>query len=155
VSFRVKPIFHDFASGMIYLLDTNVISELRKLGRPAGDANVARWATETTSRNMRLSAVTIEELEIGVLRMERRDPTQGNILRAWLTGSVLRTFASRIFPVDESIALESARFHVPNPRPIRDAFIAATALLHGMTVATWNVADFEPMGISVFNPWEP
>jgi hypothetical protein len=103
---------------------------------------------------MFLSAITVEELEIGVLLAERRDPYQGCILRAWLNGYVLPTFTGRILPVDMAVALRSAKFHVPDPRPIRDGLIAATALLHGMTVITRNTAHFASTGVLVLNPWQ-
>jgi predicted nucleic acid-binding protein len=101
-----------------------------------------------------LSAITVQELEIGVLLAERRDPAQGAIFRAWLNGHVLPAFTGRILAVDTAVAQRSARLHVPDPRPVRDALIAATALVHGMTVVTRNVADFEPTGVSTLNPWD-
>jgi predicted nucleic acid-binding protein len=138
----------------MYLLDTNVVSELRKFRRGSPDNSVTDWANRVAADDLYLSAITVEELEIGVLRLERRDPLQGAILRAWMNCSVLPTFAGRILPVDSVIAQRSARLHVPNPCPIRDGFIAATALIHGMTVVTRNAADFEPTGVAVFNPWQ-
>jgi toxin FitB len=137
----------------MFLLDTNVVSELRKSGRISADRHVANWADSVAASDLYLSAITVEELEIGVLRLERRDFSQGAILRAWINDLVLRTFAGRILPVDGVVAQRSARLHVPNPCPIRDAFIAATALVHSMTIVTRNVADFEPTGVAVFNPW--
>ncbi|WP_295383715.1 type II toxin-antitoxin system VapC family toxin [uncultured Thiodictyon sp.] len=100
-----------------------------------------------------MSAITIQELEIGVLLAERRDPTQGAMLRAWLERYVIPAFAGRVLSVDTAVARGSARLHVPDPRPLRDSFIAATALVHGMTVVTRNVRDFEPSGVSVLDPW--
>jgi predicted nucleic acid-binding protein len=102
---------------------------------------------------MFLSAITILELETGILQIERRDPRQGAILRAWLDGHVLPAFDGRILAVDIAVAQRCARLHVPNPRSHRDALIAATALVHGMTVVTRNVADFESIGTEIFNPW--
>jgi predicted nucleic acid-binding protein len=138
----------------MYLLDTNVVSELRKSRRDSADRHVASWASRMATRDLYLSAITVEELEIGVLRLERRDPMQGFNLRGWMNDLVLRTFAGRILPVDSAVAQRSARLHVPNPCPIRDGFIAATAFVHGMTVVTRNVADFELTGVAVFNPWQ-
>jgi hypothetical protein len=137
----------------MYLLDTNVVSELRKAKAGKADRNVAAWAAEVSVGSLFLSAITIQELEIGTLLAERRDPAQGAILRAWLERHVLPAFADRILPIDEDVARRSARLHVPDPRPLRDALIAATALVHGMTVVTRNVADFEPTGVAVLDPW--
>jgi predicted nucleic acid-binding protein len=138
----------------MYLLDTNVVSEVRRIRSGRADVNVARWIGNAKAAELFLSAVTVEELEIGILGAERRDPVQGSLLRNWLTGQVLPRFAGRILPVDLAVAVHSARLHVPNPIPIRDGYIAATALVHGMTVVTRNVADFEPKGVPVLNPWE-
>ena len=137
----------------MYLLDTNVLSELRKTRSGKADPNVTAWAKTVSISDLYLSVITLEEIEIGVLRAERRDPRQGAILRTWLTDHVLPVFAQRILPVDLAVARRSASLHVPDPRPIRDALLAATAQTHGLTVATRNVRDFEPMGVGVFNPW--
>ena len=137
----------------MYLLDTNVVSELRKIRLGKADSHVADWADSIDAADLYLSAISIQELEIGVLLAERRDPTQGSVFRAWLDGHVLPAFTGRILAVDTAVAQRSARLHVPDPRPVRDALIAATALVHGMTVVTRNVADFEPTGVSILNPW--
>jgi hypothetical protein len=100
-----------------------------------------------------LSAITIQELEIGVLLAERRDPSQGALFRLWLNDHVIPAFNGRILDVDTAVAQRSAKLHVPDPRPVRDGLIAATALVHGMTVVTRNVADFEPTGVKTLNPW--
>ena len=138
----------------MYVVDTNVISELRRARLGGADRAVSLWASGVGANELYASAVTIEELEIGVLRMERRDAQQGVILRAWLSEVVRVTFKGRILPVDLAVARRSARLHVPDPRPVRDGFIAATALVHGLTLVTRNVADFEPMGVPVLNPWQ-
>ncbi|MFZ4537597.1 type II toxin-antitoxin system VapC family toxin [Propionivibrio sp.] len=137
----------------MYLLDTNVVSELRKIRHGKADSNVALWADSVDAADLYLSAITIHELEIGVLLAERRDPAQGAIFRAWLNGHVLPAFTGRILAVDSAVALRSARLHVPDPRPVRDGLVAATALVHGMTIATRNMADFEPTGVPTLNPW--
>lgn len=137
----------------MYLLDTNVVSELRKIRLGKADSHVADWADSKDAADLYLSAITIQELEIGVLLAERRDPTQGSVFRAWLDGHCLPAFTGRILAVDTAVAQRSARLHVPDPRPVRDALIAATALVHGMTVVTRNVADFEPTGVPILNPW--
>lgn len=138
----------------MYLLDTNVVSELRKVRAGKADPNVAAWAESVAVPSLYLSAITVQELEIGVLLLERRDPTQGAILRAWLENHVMPAFVDRILSVDAAVARRSARLHIPDPRPLRDTFIAATALVHGMTVVTRNVADFEATGLLLLNPWE-
>ena len=137
----------------MFLLDTNVVSELRKIRLGKANRQVAKWADNVDATELFLSVITIQELEMGVLLVERRDPTQGAIFRAWLNDHVLPAFSDRVLPVDIAVAQRSARLHVPDPRPVRDALIAATALVHGMTVVTRNVADFEPTGVLIFNPW--
>ncbi|PIQ38301.1 MAG: VapC toxin family PIN domain ribonuclease [Lysobacterales bacterium CG17_big_fil_post_rev_8_21_14_2_50_64_11] len=137
----------------MYLLDTNVVSELRKIRLGKADAHVATWADSVDADDLYLSVITLQELEIGVLLAERRDPSQGAVFRAWLDAHVLPAFNGRILSVDIAVAQRSARLHVPDQRPIRDALIAATALVHGMTVVTRNASDFEPTGVAIVNPW--
>ena len=136
----------------MYLLDTNVISELRK-GAHA-DAVVRAWAENAPANSFWLSTITVLELEIGVLRIERRDAAQGALLRQWLENWVLSRFSERTLDVDVAIARRCASLHVPDPRPERDALIAATALTHGLTMVTRNLVDFEPMGVALINPWQ-
>jgi len=135
-----------------FLLDTNIISELRK---PPARVNhgVQSWAEAVATHLMHVSVITIMEIEIGVGRVERRDPKQGGALRSWLTNNVLPTFERRVLPVDLAVARSAAGRHVPDPRPERDCLIAATAEVHGLTVVTRNIADFGPLGVTVFNPW--
>jgi len=137
----------------MYLLDTNVVSELRKTSAGKADVNVVLWSRRVRANSLFLSAITIQELKIGVLLAERRDPRQGAVLRTWLEQQVLPAFGERVLPVDAVVASRGADLHVPDPQPYRDAFIAATALVHGMTVVTRNTADFEPMGVLLLNPW--
>ncbi len=137
---------------MRYLLDTNVVSELRKVASPQTHPRFVAWA-KTHPAAEAISAVTLFELEIGVQRIERRDPTQGVRLRRWLEG-VQMTFDGSILPLDADVAVRAARFHVPDPASDRDAFIAATAQVHGLAVVTRNIADFETFGVSLVNPWE-
>ena len=138
----------------MYLLDTNVVSELRRAKAGKANKNVTAWAAKVPAGGLFLSAITILELEIGVLLVERRDPAQGAILRVWLDNHVLPAFAGRVLAVDTAVAQRCAWLHVPDPRAGRDALIAATALTHGMTVVTRNVADFEPTGVPVLDPWK-
>ena len=138
----------------MYLLDTHVVSELRKIRLGKAGRHVAKWADSLDAADLYISVITVQELEVGVLLAERRDPSQGAVLRAWLNDHALPAFNDRILTVDVAVAQRSARLHVPNPRPVRDGLIAATALVHGMTVVTRNVAGFEPTGVAVLNPWE-
>lgn len=139
---------------MMYLLDTNVVSELRKIRHNKADKNVSSWADSVDAANLFVSAISIMELELGVLAIERKDASQGAVLRAWLEQQVLPEFANRTLSVDTAVAQRCARLHVPDKRGERDALIAATALVHGMTVVTRNVSDFRPTGVSIINPWE-
>lgn len=138
----------------MYLLDTNIISELRKAKSGRSDKNVIQWASSVSATSLFLSVITILEIETGILLAERRDPQQGALLRSWLNTHVLPAFSDRIIAFDVAIAQCCAKLHVPNPRSDRDAIIAASALVHGMTVVTRNVEDFEPTGVEIFNPWE-
>jgi toxin FitB len=135
------------------ILDTNVVSELRKVRLGKADRHLAAWADGVDAADLYLCVITLQELELGVLLAEKRDPAQGALLRTWLNAHVLPAFAGRILMIDAAVAQRSARLHAPDPRPVRDGLIAATALVHGMTVVTRNVADFEPMGANVLNPW--
>lgn len=137
----------------MYLLDTNVVSELRKAKAGKADQHVTAWASSVAPTSLFLSSITVLELELGVLLMERRDPRQGAVLRAWMDGHVLPAFADRIIAIDATVARRCAQLHVPDPTSERDAFIAATALVHGFTVVTRNVADFTATGALTLNPW--
>jgi toxin FitB len=136
------------------LLDTNVVSELRKVRVGRADPNVAKWSETLDIADLFISIVTIHELEIGVLLIERRDPLQGAVFREWLENHVMSAFDGRILPLDVAVARRAAKLHVPDPQPINDAFIAATALVHSMTIATRNLADFVPTGVPLLNPWD-
>ena len=138
----------------MYLLDTNVISELRKAKSGKADQNVLTWAESVSASSLYVSAITILELETGVLLVERRDPAQGVVLRSWLNTHVLPAFSERILPIDTAVAQRCAKLHVPDPRSDRDALIAATALVHGMPVVTHNVQDFIATGVELLNPWQ-
>lgn len=138
----------------MFVLDTNVVSELRKAKAGKADLNVAAWASGVPAAALFVSAITILELETGVLLVQRRDPRQGALLRVWLDQHVLTAFSGRVLPVDTAVAQRCASLHVPDPRAERDALIAATALVHGMTVVTRNVADFAATGAPLLNPWE-
>ncbi|HMN72959.1 MAG TPA: type II toxin-antitoxin system VapC family toxin [Rhodoblastus sp.] len=139
---------------MSYLLDTNVISELRKIGDGKADANVAAWIDRQDAEAFFISAITILELERGVLGVQRRDSAQGARLRAWLDNHVRPEFAGRILPIDDLVATRCAHLHIPDRRNEADALIAATALVHGLIVVTRNVRDFEGVGVVVVDPWQ-
>ena len=138
---------------MSYLLDTIVISELRKIGDGKADTNVVSWFGAKDTANFFISAITILELERGVLGIQRRDATQGARLRAWLDNHIRPEFSGRILPVDDGIATRCAHLHIPNRRNEADALIAATALTHGLALVTRNVQDFEGTGVVVIDPW--
>ncbi|HXY44205.1 MAG TPA: type II toxin-antitoxin system VapC family toxin [Acidimicrobiales bacterium] len=138
----------------MFVLDTNVVSELRKVRSGKANSGVGTWAASVPSAQLFISAITVHELELGVLLAERSDPPSGEVLRSWLDHSVAAAFIDRILPVDEAVARRAAALHVPDPAPFRDALIGGTALVHRMTVVTRNVADFERFpGLDVLNPW--
>ncbi|MFN3515202.1 MAG: type II toxin-antitoxin system VapC family toxin [Phenylobacterium sp.] len=139
----------------MFVLDTNVVSELRKAAHGRADPNVTAWAKGRQASELFISVITLMELEAGVLAVARRDARQGDVLRAWLESQVGPAFAGRILPIDEAVARRCASLHVPDRRSDRDALIAATALVHRMGVVTRNVADFRPTGVELVNPWEP
>lgn len=137
----------------MFILDTNVVSELRKARHGRADPNVVSWADKVDAATLYISAITVLELEAGVLRIERRDPQQGAALRAWLDQQVLAEFKDRVLPIDTVVAQRCASLHVPDPHAERDALIAVTALVHGMTVVTRNMADFASTGVAMIDPW--
>ncbi|GAA5158706.1 type II toxin-antitoxin system VapC family toxin [Ornithinimicrobium tianjinense] len=138
---------------MSYLLDTNVISELRRSKRQA-IPEVRRWVSGRKPSDLYLSAITVLEVELGIARLGRRDAVQAERLQTWFEDDLLAVFGGRVLPVDVPVARRAARLHVPDPRPERDALIAATAVVHSLTVVTRNTADFEPMGVALINPWD-
>lgn len=136
----------------MFLLDTNVISELRRPER--ADLNVVKWAGGIPAVHFFISAISLLEIERGALQIARKDELQGKVLKVWIEDHILARFESRILAVDSAVALRCARLHVPDPRSERDAMIAATALVHGITVVTRNVNDFEQTGVDILNPWK-
>ncbi len=137
----------------MFLLDTNVVSELRKAKAGKADPHVVAWAGSVSAGSLFISVVTILELELGILQLNRRDPAQGEILQQWFNGHVMPAFDGRILPIDTAIAITCARLHVPHPRAERDALIAATGLVNELTVVTRNITDFQSTGVRLLNPW--
>jgi len=137
----------------MYLLDTNTVSELRKAKTEKIDKNVQAWANRVSTTTLYISVITVLELELGILLLERRDNQQGAILRTWLHDHVLPAFSERILDINTIVARRCAALHVPDRRSDRDALIAATAIVYEMTVVTRNVSDFRPTGAEIFNPW--
>jgi predicted nucleic acid-binding protein len=138
----------------VLLLDTNVVSELRKVKAGKADKNVARWSKSVEANELFISVITLQEIELGVLLMERKDKKQGALLRSWLDDHVIPAFAGRTLSIDATIAKKCAELSVASPRPYRDSFIAATALVHQMTLVTRDVGDFETMSVALLNPWD-
>ena len=137
----------------MYLLDTNVVSELRRAGTGQAHPAVTRWADSVDPVVLHLSVVSVMEFEIGILRLARRDGAQAERLRSWLDGQVLTAFAGRILAVDLPVARRCAQRLVPDPKADRDALLAATAHVHGLTVVTRNTADFQATGVALLDPW--
>ena len=137
----------------MYLLDTNVVSELRKVPSGKADRRVVAWVESIAASDLFISVMTVQELEIGARLLERRDAIQGGMLRTWLTERVIPSFEGRILAVDLAVVRRNAELNVPNPKPFCDGLIAATALVHRMTVVTRNVDDFAPTGVTTLNPW--
>ena len=136
----------------MFLLDTNVVSELRLPEK--ANPNVVFWADQIPSTSMYLSVISLQELETGVLRMERRDPVQAIALRTWFDGQLRPRFGERVLSIDSAVALRSAHLQVPDTKSYRDVLIAATAMVHGMTVVTRNVSDFKLTGVPILNPFD-
>ena len=137
---------------MRFLLDTNVLSELRK---SSGNPQVKAWVRSHRVSDLSISVITVIEIEVGILRKRRTDPRQADALFDWFEAHVLSGFAQRILPLDLDAARRVSGLHVPDQAPQHDALIAGTALARGLTVVTRNVKDFDRTGVPVVNPWEP
>jgi toxin FitB len=138
----------------MFLVDTNTISELRKVELGRANAQVAAWEKQHKPSELWVSVVTLMEIEIGILKLAGRNETHAQRLRDWQNSFVLPFFEGRTLDITREIAMRCATLHVARSQPANDALIAATALVHGLTVATRNVADFAPMGVKLINPWE-
>ena len=138
----------------MYLLDTNVVSELRKANTPNIDSNVESWAKTVPVGELHISVISVQEIQTGIDLKMRKDEVQAIRLQEWFNENVLKTFENRIVPIDEAIALVCAKLHVPNKRPYADSLIAASANHHNMTLVTRNVGDFEGLTTKLLNPWD-
>jgi predicted nucleic acid-binding protein len=138
----------------MFVLDTDVISELRKVRIGKADPRVVQWFLHRPLSSFHLSVVSVLEMRMGVVALSRKDPAQAAIYQKWLLHVLEAQPGPQLLPVDLAVAMRCADLHVPDPRGYRDALIAATALVHGMTVVTRNVKDFAPMGVAIVNPWD-
>jgi len=138
----------------MFLLDTNVVSDMRKVGKRSEFRTLGEWVSAQENSTLFISSITQFELELGVQRMERRDPKQGNQLRQWLSVRVAKAFDGRVLPFDIDATKICASFHVPDPASYRDAFIAAIAATHHLTIVTRNTRDFKPMGVACLDPYD-
>jgi Predicted nucleic acid-binding protein, contains PIN domain len=137
----------------MYLIDTHAITEMRR--RERVDGKFAEWAASVAPADLYISTISVLELEMGLMTLEHRSPSRASPLRVWLDTKVLPAFEGRILPIDIRVARRAAALHVPQRRPERSALIAATAIVHGLSVVTRNASEFEPLGVAVLNPWHP
>ena len=135
---------------MRYLLDTNVVSELR-LAEPS--PRVLDWIDAQERDDLCLSVITVEEIETGWLRKARVDAAQGERIGAWFQRAVLDAFVGRILPFDLAAARRTAALHVPDPMSYRDSQIAGIALAHDLTLVTRNARHFDRCGVRLLDPW--
>ena len=133
---------------MSFLLDTNVVSEIRR-GR---DLRVRAWVGEVDDRDLHLSVLTLGEIRKGIEMLRDRDPAQAEVFASWL-GELQTRFADRIVSIDVRVAEEWGRLNAGAPRNTVDSLVAATASIHGLTVVTRNTGDFEGCGVPLINPW--
>ena len=135
----------------MYLLDTNVVSEFRKIHKGKGNQNVSNWAKQIAPDSTFINEIVLIELHIGILLKQRKDPKQAKMLQDWYDDWVLPTFKHRILALGSTDICAS--LHVPNPRPQHDALIASTAIAHDLILVTRNLSDFHHMNVKLFNPF--
>jgi predicted nucleic acid-binding protein len=137
---------------MAFLLDTNVISELRKRARR--DRNVDDWRSNIADREAFVSAVTMMEIRRGILSLRSRDPAQAGVLQEWYETKLKPIFRGNVLSVDLEVAEYCSVLMNRRPRALADALIAATAYVGGLTLATRNVRDFRDCGVDIVDPWQ-
>ncbi|MBS9781668.1 MAG: type II toxin-antitoxin system VapC family toxin [Gammaproteobacteria bacterium] len=137
----------------MYLLDTNILSEIRKIKQNRANENVVNWLANVLPTELYTNVVVLMEIEKGIVRLRRKDSQQADNLAAWYQ-TIKPTFQNRIYSIDEKTASICATLHSPNPAPANDAWIAATAIQHNLVLATRNTNDFNFQGLQVFNPFE-
>lgn len=138
----------------MYLLDTNVVSELRKMANGKIDPNVRAWFSDVHPSETWISVVTLSEIQTGILNVARKDDAQAQLLKLWFENKVLPVYQERVLPIDTAVALLAAHLHIPNKRDINDAYIAATAKTHDLTLVTRNIKDFQHAGLKLLNPFQ-
>jgi len=136
---------------MTYLLDTNVVSELRKRNP---DPHVLAWYKSVTSAELFVSVLTIGEIRLGIERLRRKDGPQADLIEQWLRGLHV-TYRDHLIDVDADVAEEWGRLNIPDPLPVIDGLLAASAKIRGCTLVTRNTADLQRSGIALLNPFEP
>lgn len=139
---------------MKYLLDTNVLSEYRKVEKGTANPNFVKWQQHILLNQLYLSSITVMEINIGILRLARKDKKQASILKNWLDNKVLPNFKQQVLSFDLTTAIICSELHIPDPRPERDTMIASTALQHNLILVTRNVKDFNIPNLSILNPFE-
>ena len=138
----------------MYLLNTNIISELKKLDSGKIHPQVQRWAYSINLMQTKISVVSIIEIRTGILSLARKGQAQAASLDNWFTNRLLPAYRTRTLSVDTEVALICAQLHIPTKRPINDAYIAATAIAHNLTPVTRNVRDFQGLPLMLENPFE-
>lgn len=140
----------------MYLLDTNILSEFRKIGSTREHPQVKAWLCSVTPDQLFISTISLMEIKMGILSAEHRgDHAQAMHLNAWYQQDIKQKFARQLLPISGEIAEICAELHVPNRRPFGDSCLAATALVHNFTLVTRNVKDFQGLKLRLINPFEP
>ena len=137
----------------MYLLDTNIVSELRKMESGKADVNVVAWFQQVNLTDAYLSVITLFEIKLGILQLKRKDIQQAKLLQSWFEQKFLPNFENRILPLDTKVMMTCAEFHIPDKKPLNDSYIAATAKAHRFKIVTRNVKDFKGCGVEVLNPF--